>query len=76
MTSDLPQVAINLSIREDLRDVLNSFVGWLNRRHPQRNLQTGKRDLWNQSEAMELILECQFYWHEFVNENAFMRAGR
>lgn len=61
-------VAINITIPEELRDVLNSFVTWLNRRHPTRDLETGKRILWNQNTATELILENSFTWQSFVNE--------
>ena len=52
-------VAINITIPESLRDVLNSFVTWLNRRHPTRDLETGKRILWNENSML---------WHWFVNE--------
>ena len=62
------EVAINVTIPESSRDVLNSFVTWLNRRHPKRDLDTGKRILWNQNTAMELVIENSMLWHWFVNE--------
>lgn len=67
--TETPLVAINVTIPEYLRDVLNSFVVWLNRRHSKRDLDTGKRILWNQNTAMELILENAGLWHEFVTED-------
>lgn len=77
MTPDLPRVPINTRVREDLRDVLNEFVGWLNRRYPVRHPETQQRILWNQSTAMELILENTHYWNEFVDEDeATVRAER
>lgn len=63
-------VAINITIPEPLRDVLNSFVPWLNRWHPTRDLETGKRILWNQNTATTLVFENSELWHEFVNEEA------
>lgn len=61
-------VAINITIPEYLRDLLNTFVTWLNRRHPTRDLETGKRILWNQNTATTLVLENSRLWHEFVDE--------
>ena len=60
--------SINVSISAAMRARFNMFVAWMNSRHPASDLGTGKRSMWTQNEAMELVLENSEMWQEFVTE--------